>query len=251
MKKKKIDIILPVYNSKNYILETIQSIVNQKYKNWRLIIVDDNSSDGSSKLITSFINNFSNKNKFLFIQNKKNRGQAFSRNLALKNCVSEFIAFIDSDDYWEKNKLIKQIKFMIDKKYNFSYSDYMAIKPKKVSIIKTPNFFTYKSFLHNTSIATSTMMVKREILDNIYFPKLKLCEDYYFKCQILKLTNAYKCPGIYSFYRIRPDSLQSKRIKVLMAVWSINRLLNNMNFIKNFKSIFLISFNSLKKYFLR
>ena len=247
----RVDRVLPDYNSKKFILETLKSIINQEYKNWRLIIVDDNSNDGTSQLIISFINNYINKNKFLFKKNKKNYGQAFSRNLGLKYCNSEYIAFIDSDDFWEKNKLKKQIKFMSDHDYSFTYTDYKSIKKDKTKIIETPIFFDYKKFVNNTSIATSTVILKRKILKNIFFPKLRICEDYYFKCRILKSSNAYKCPGVYSLYRLRHDSLQSKRLKVLMAVWNINKNFNKMNFINNFISIFFISYNSLKKYSFR
>ena len=185
MKKTyRVDIIIPVYNSKNFILSTLKSIIHQTYKNWRIILVDDNCNDGTSELITNFINNNINKKKIIFIKNKKNKGQAYSRNLALKYCNSEYIAFIDSDDLWEKNKLKKQIKYMVDNAFSFTYSDYKSIKKNNIKIIKTPNFFNYNSFIKNTSIATSTMIIKKKILNNIFFPKLKLCEDYYFKCQL-------------------------------------------------------------------
>ena len=248
MDSKRIDIILPVFNSKKFIFKTLVSIVNQTYKNWRLIIVDDASSDCSAKLITNFINNNLYKKKFIFIKNKKNKGQAFSRNIALKNCSSTYIAFIDSDDIWQKNKLKVQINFMLKYNYCFSYTDYKTIKNKEIKTIKVPNFFNYNDFIKNTSIATSTMIIKKKILNRVSFPNLRLCEDYYFKCKILKLNNAYKCSGTYSFYRLRNDSLQSYRFKVLKAIWCINKNLNKMNYINNLTSVLFIILNSLKKY---
>ena len=92
------------------------------------------------------------------------------------------------------------------------------------------------------------MIIKRNIIKNIYFPPLRLCEDFYFKCRILKKTRAYNCKAVFSYYRIRKDSLQNERRKVLFAVWNINKNLNKMNFINNLISIFCISYNSLKKY---
>ena len=92
------------------------------------------------------------------------------------------------------------------------------------------------------------MIIKKKIINNIFFPSLRLCEDFYFKCRILKIVKAYKCPHIYSFYKIRNNSLQNDRLKVLLAVWNINKNLNKMNFIDNIISIFFISLNSLKKY---
>lgn len=251
MHNTKVDIVLPVYNSEDFILDTLQSIINQTYKKWRIIIIDDNSNDSSVDIINRFIKKNLSQKRIIFIKNKKNRGQAFSRNLALKYCSSEFVAFIDSDDTWQKNKLKKQIKFMLKNDLFFSYSDYKIIKNDKIKIIKTPNFFNYKTFIKNTSIATCTMIIKRQILKNIFFPDLKLCEDYYFKCKILKFIEAYKCPGVYSFYRLRNNSLQSSRFKVLLSLWNINKSLNNMKFINNLISILFIALNSLKKYAFR
>lgn len=248
MHNNKVDIILPVYNSKSFILETLRSIIIQTYKNWSAIIVDDGSTDNSVDLINKFIKSSKYKKKFILIKNKINKGQAFSRNLALEYCNSKFIAFIDSDDIWQKNKLKKQINFMLKNNYNFTYSDYKSIKNSTIKKIKTPNFFNYKNFTKNTSIATSTMIIKKKILKNIIFPDLKLCEDYYFKCQILKSNVAYKCPGVYLFYRLRNNSLQSKRLRVLLTLWKINKNLNKMNFINNLVSIFFVIINSLKKY---
>ncbi len=251
MYNNKVDIVLPVYNAENFILDTLQSIIKQTYKDWRIIIIDDHSNDSSVELINKFIKKNLNKKKIIFIKNKKNKGQALSRNLALKYCNSEFVAFIDSDDIWQKNKLKKQVNFMLKYNYVFTYSDYKSMKNNKIKTIKTPNFFNYKNFTKNTSIATSTMIIKKNILKNIFFPDLKLCEDYYFKCLILKSKDAYKCPGVYSFYRLRNNSLQSDRFRVLLTLWKINKNLNKMNFINNLVSIFFIIINSFRKYAFR
>ena len=247
---KNVDIILPVYNSKKYILKTVNSIVNQNYKCWNLIIIDDCSNDGTFEILNNFKKNyFNNKNKIYLYRNNTNKGQAYSRNLALKKSKSQFIAFIDSDDYWEKNKLKKQIKFMLDNNFNFTYTDYKSIKKNnRTKIIQSNDYYDYNKFIRNTTIGTSTIIVKKNIIKNIYFPPLRLCEDFYFKCQILKRTNAYKCPNVFSYYRIRSNSLQSNRLKIFLAIWNINKNLNKMNFIKNLISIFFISYNSFKKY---
>lgn len=243
-----IDIILPTYNSKEFICKSVSSVFNQTYKYWRLIIIDDASTDGTKEFLEKLRRQFKNSKKIIILSNKINRGQAFSRNLGLKYAKSKFIAFLDSDDYWDKNKLKKQINYMLNNNYSLTYSDYKSIKGNITKKIVVPDFFNYKSFISNTSIATSTLMVERKILKNISFPSLRLCEDYYFKSQILKKFNAYKCKGTYSFYRLRNNSLQSNRIKVLSTIWSINKNFNKMRFLSNLISIFLISYNSLKKY---
>ena len=111
--KTKIDIILPNYNSSQFIIKTINSILKQTYKNWKLIIVDDFSDKKTKKILKKISKN---KNIKVFFLNK-NHGAGFCRNFAIKKSKSPYLAFIDSDDTWEKDKLKKQINFM--KKNNF------------------------------------------------------------------------------------------------------------------------------------
>ena len=252
MLKKKVDIILPVYNSKKYVLATINSIIRQSYKAWNLIIIDDCSNDGTYKILKNIQRKYNTYNKIFLYRQNTNQGQAAARNFALKKVKSTFVAFIDSDDIWGENKLRDQIEFMRRNKYNFTYSDYISFKKNNnQKLIIVPNSYDYNSFVRNTSIATSTMIIKRSYINNICFPSEKLCEDFYFKCLILKKTKAYKCPSVYSYYRIRNNSLQNNRVKVLYAVWKINKSLNKMNLFSNLLSVLFITYNSLKKYGLR
>ena len=251
MLKKTVDIIVPVYNSKKYIIPTINSILRQSYKSWNLIIIDDCSNDGTYKILKNIHKKYNKDNKIFLYRQNKNRGQAVAKNFGLNKSKSTFVAFIDSDDVWEKNKLKNQIKFMKNNNYNFTYSDYISVKDNNEKLITVPNSYDYDSFVRNTSIATSTMILKRSCINNTFFPPKRLCEDFYFKCLILKKTKAYKCPSVYSYYKIRNNSLQNNRVKVLLAVWDINKNLNKMNFFSNLLSVIFIAYNSLKKYGLR
>lgn len=246
-KESKVSIILPNYNSSKTIKKTISTILNQSYKNWELIIVDDNS-DKSTKNILS---KYKNKNKIKIFFLSKNRGAAYCRNLAIKKSQSDYIAFIDSDDLWNKNKLKLQIKFMKKNNYFFSYTYYKTFKMKnsiKKNII-VPKKFNFKSFTKNTSIATSTMIIKRFIANNMKFSNTKICEDYYYKCQLLKKIGfAYCYPNYLSEYQIREDSMQSNRMRNLYWIWKINKNFNKFNIFDNLISILFISLNSIKKY---
>jgi teichuronic acid biosynthesis glycosyltransferase TuaG len=112
--------------------------------------------------------------------------------------------------------------------------------------------FSFESFVKNTSIATSTMIIRRDLVKNIKFPDTKICEDYFFKCQILKKINYAICyPFFLTKYRVRKNSLQSNRFKNLLWMWKINKNLNHFNIFKNFISLLFISINSLRKYGLR
>jgi teichuronic acid biosynthesis glycosyltransferase TuaG len=244
-----IDIILPVYNAENYIIKTINSIIKQSYKFWKLYILDDGSTDNTYKLLNNYINK-NNNNRFIFLyKNLKNKGQGYSRNFLLSKARSNFLAFIDSDDIWKKHKLKKQLFFMRENNVDFSYTDYMIFKKNKKKNIITPKKFNFENFIKNTSIATSTIMLRKKIINNhVRFLKAKFCEDYFFKCQLLKKYEAIKCPGRLTNYRLVSTSLQSNRLKTLYWVWFINKKYNRLNIFKNLVSILLISFNSYRKY---
>lgn len=246
-----IDIILPVYNSEKFICNALKSVYEQTHKNWKLIIIDDASTDNTSEILANSIKKRKNK-KILLLKNRFNKGQAFSRNKGLKYSKSRFIAFLDSDDTWDKNKLKKQINFMLTNNYDFTYTDYKIIKNNDIKLINVPESFNYKKFLSNTSITTSTIILNKKVIKNIYFKNLKFLEDYFFKCEILKKNiTAYKCPGVFSSYLIRNNSLQSNRLLVLLYLWKINKNLNKMKFLNNIFYITNIILNSLKKYGIR
>ena len=134
--------------------------------------------------------------------------------------------------------------------FSFTYTNYEVIGNKSKNII-TPKKFDFNKFIHNTSICTSSMMIKREILKGVKFTDTKICEDYYFKCKILKNFNAYCLDEFLTKYRIRSDSLQSNIFRNFYWIWKINRDYNKLNFISNFFSLFFISLNSMRKYGLK
>ena len=245
----KVEIVLPNKNSEESLEETINSIINQTFQNWRLTIVDGNSNIETQNILKKYIS-YPNIN---IIRLKKRKPAAFCRNLAMRNSKSDYIAFIDSDDIWNREKLSKQISFMIENKYYFTYTNYLPFKSEKklynLKEIKPEKVFTFEKFIRNTSIATSTMIVKKSSIGNIKFSNTKICEDYFFKCQILKKVNsAYCLPENLMKYRIRKNSLQTNKIRNLYWIWYINKNYNKMNFLKNLLSIFYISVNSIKKY---
>ncbi len=244
--KNQVSIILPNYNSSQTIMATVNSILKQSYSDWELIIVDDCSNHETKKILSKLKNK---KIKIFYL--KKNRGAAYCRNFGIKKSNSNFLAFIDSDDLWYKNKLKLQINFMKTNNYFFTYTDYKTFKKNhhlKYNV-KPPRKFWFNSFIKNTSIGTSTMIVKRSLATGIKFPYTLICEDYYYKCQLLKKINfAYCYPRCLTEYQIRKGSLQSNRARNLFWIWKINKDLNRLDFFKNLTSLFFISLNSIKKY---
>lgn len=109
-----VSIIMPSYNTASFISKTIESVLNQTYKNWELLIVDDCSTDDTDEIVSKY-----NDKRIVYLKNEKNSGAAISRNRALRNAKGKWIAFLDSDDLWHPTKLEKQIKFM--KKMDISF----------------------------------------------------------------------------------------------------------------------------------
>ncbi len=250
MKNKQVDIILPNFNKEKYLEETIQSVLNQRLKDWNLIILDNASLDKSKEII----NKYKDHDQVKIYLLKKNKGVAFSRNLGLRKSISKYVAFIDSDDLWHPLKLSEQIEFMEKNDYDFSYTNYTPFKmiEKEKKILKEiipKNSYTIANFIKDTSIATSSMIIKRNLLKCIYFDKKYFNEDYNFKCKILKNgIRANNLPKNFTQYRITKNSRSSYKIKSLISIFLSNKNLLNFNFFKNIKSIFFICIGSIKKY---
>ena len=246
-----VDIILPNYNKDNFLDKTLNSIFSQTYKNWKLFIIDDNSFDNSKKIIENYKHQ-NNKIKVLYL--KKNKGVSFCRNLGIRISSSKYISFIDSDDYWTEDKLEKQILFMEKFNYAFTYTNYtpfLVKNGKKIFKKKViaPDSFNYKQFTNDTSIGMSSAIIERSIIGTIRFKKIKICEDYLFKCEILRKGSlAIKLNQNTMYYQISKNSLQSSKLRNLFWVWHINKKYNYMPFFKNLKSLLFIILSSIKRY---
>ena len=132
--------------------------------------------------------------------------------------------------------------------FSFSYTDYKTFG-HKIKKISNPPKINYFNFIKSTSIATSTMMIKRSKIGNIKFTNTKICEDYFFKCRLLKKVKFAYCLKKYlTRYRIRKNSLQSNNLRNIYWIWKINKNFNKLNFANNFISLLFISINSLRKY---
>ena len=171
-----VSVITPLYNSEKYISKTIESVINQKYNNWELIIINDCSKDKGPEIVKKYQNQ---DERIKLINLEKNSGAAVARNIGIENAQGDFIAFIDSDDIWERNKLKEQINFMLDNDYNFSFTDYIQIdeKGKELRTIKAPKILTYNKQLLYNHIGTSTVIYNQKNLGKIYMPNLRKRQD--------------------------------------------------------------------------
>ena len=166
MENIKVSIVMPNYNSSTFIDKTIKSIVNQSFKKWELIIVDDNSDIKTLRVLKKY----KKKKKIKIFFLKKNKGDGYCRLFGVNKAKSKLIAFIDSDDIWNKNKLKLQYHFMLKHGHHFTYTSYTAFKegnPQYQKKVIPPKKFNLNKFTKNTSIATSTMIISKDKIRNI------------------------------------------------------------------------------------
>lgn len=225
-----ITVITPCYNSEEFISDTIQSILNQSFSNWELIVVDDCSTDNSVSIIQSYVDQ---DRRIELIQLIENSGAAVARNKAIEAAQGRYIAFLDSDDLWMPDKLEKQIIFMQERDVAFTYSAYekIDIGRKVFGTVGVPDKVSYKDLLKVCSIGCLTAVYDTEILGKIYMPLIRKRQDLGLWLKILKKTSfAYATPGILSQYRIRNDSISANKRVAAQYTWRLYREVEGLNF---------------------
>lgn len=245
----KIDIIMPVYNCEKYIKEAIQSVKNQTYANWRLIIIDDASIDKTLKIINEEISDI--KDRVLLITNKTNIGVAETRNIGLENVQNRYIAFLDADDIWNKNKLNKQLEFMINNNYSFTYTLYTYLKNNKTKEVKKiyPSKLNYEEALKNTFILTSTVMIDSEKINKDLIKMKDVgSEDTLAWWNILKHNNTAYCLNKNLLtYRIGRDGLSANKFVNLKRTWKLYRKEEKLNIISSIHYFAIYVFHAIIK----
>lgn len=244
-----VSIIAPVYNNSEFIEQTIESVQKQTYKNWEMIIVDDCSTDRTPELIKK-ISQKDDRIKYIKLEN--NSGAAIARNKALSESRGRFIAYLDADDLWKKNKIQNQIDFMLAHDYAFVCSNYekIDVNNKILKQVKIPKEINYKLFLRNTIIQTVGVMIDsrktgRELL---MMPNVRRRQDAATWCQLLKSGfNCYGVPEFLAYYRVVPNSLSSNKIKAIKGTWFLYRKIEKLSLINACFCFLGYAINAVKK----
>ena len=210
MIKGLVSVIMPSWNTGRFIAKSIQSVIEQTYTNWELLIVDDCSSDNTDEVIA----NFHDKRIFYF-KNEKNVGAALSRNRALREAKGEWIAFLDSDDLWEPQKLEKQLVFMNQNGYVFSYHNYEKIDEEDRSLhihVSGPEIVTKQDMYNYGYPGCLTFMYSAEALGLIQIKDIKKNNDYAILLKLCKKADCYLLKENLAKYRIRKKSISHDKI---------------------------------------
>lgn len=188
-----ISIIMPAYNCASFIREAVDSVLAQTYSNWELIIVDDCSTDDTAEVIDSY-----DDSRIQYLRNAQNMGAAMTRNEALNVAKGRYIAFLDSDDIWMPSKLDRQIAFMEQNGYAFTYSPYYVISPNGEKYLHTcPSSLTYYQLTRWDRIGCLTVIYDASKIGKTPMPKIMNREDYAYWLLLLRqgyTAHAYQEP---------------------------------------------------------
>lgn len=243
-----VSVIMPCYNMEKFIAYTIQSVQGQTYPHWELCIVDDASTDKTAEIVKNIQNQ---DDRIHFIIKSKHSGIADTRNQCLNMAKGRFLAFLDADDIWHPEKLEKQLSFMMAKNIGFTYSTYDWIdEDGKVmnKFINTIGNLDYKTYLRNTIIGCSTVMVNKTITGDVIVPKFRTSEDTATWLDILrKGLLAYAIDESLVSYRIRRKSASSNKIRASIDLWKVYRQHEKFPFFKAIYYFSCYAFNAVKK----
>lgn len=205
-----VSIIMPSWNTEKFIGESIQSVLNQTYKKWELVIVDDCSTDNTEKIVASF-----NDERIRYFRNEKNSGAALTRNRAIREAKGEWIAFLDSDDLWMPQKLECQIKFMQKNDLFFSYHEYEKIdeESKPLNIyVSGPEIVTKRKMYNYGYPGCLTFMYNAKAMGLIQIKDIKKNNDYAILLKLCKKADCVLIKKNLAKYRIRKQSISHDRL---------------------------------------
>lgn len=222
----KVTVIIPTYNVENYIVQCLQSVINQSLEDIEMLVIDDGSSDRTVEVIKGLAEK---DQRIKLLVNEQNSGPAHSRNRGIKEAGGEYVAFLDSDDWWAENRLKEMIEAseqlggdmvcddqMLIDDYNpvpwgtvYSNGGFQVTKPTK---------FSAADFIHKNMglkpIIKTAFLQKYDILFN---ESLRYGEDYLFFLDcLLHGAEAYLLPDAFYYYRAREGSLVTNNMKLLV-----------------------------------
>lgn len=242
-----VSIITPSYNSSKFIVQAIESVLNQTYKNWEMIIVDDVSMDNSNEIIEEYMRK---DHRIKLIKLATNSGPAVARNKAIKDSKGRYIAFLDADDLWISEKLEIQISFMQRNNLLFTYSSYKIIDENSTEIGEfiTKKSINYHSLLKTCSIGCLTAIYDTKKIKKYYMEDVGH-EDYTLWLKLLKEFGTMEGTlEPLAKYRVVNNSISSNKMKSAIWQWNIYRKIEKLSIIKSVYYFIHYAFNGFIKY---
>ena len=227
-----VSIITPTFNAEKFIRATIESVQNQSYQNWEMILVDDASTDETVSIIKEFAQK---DNRLKLTELPKNSGNGFARNIALEKATGKYIAYLDADDLWFPMKLENQIQFLKANNLPFTFSFYDCIDEEGNSLnrrVEAPLELTYDQLFFCNYIGNLTAIYDVDFFGKIVIKATQKRQDWRLWLTILKQIEVTKpVPEILALYRIRKDSISSSKFKLIKHNFGVYRDFHGFNFV--------------------
>lgn len=229
--EKLVSIIVPVYNAEDYLVQTIESVLQQTYPHWELLLVDDCSSDNSPEIAKRYALQDS---RIQYILLPRNSGAAVARNAGLEASGGRYVAYLDADDLWFPRKLERQLAFMRENNVYFSCCAYEKIDQDGTSLHKTvwmPKTMNYHQLLKNTIIQTVGVIVDTKYVDPelLVMPNVRRGQDFATWLQILRSGILFHGqPEVLAVYRRVSTSLSANKLRAFKRTWHIYRQVEHL-----------------------
>lgn len=247
MEKKLVSIIMPTYNCGRFILQSIKSVQEQTYENWELIIVDDCSTDNTKDILRE---QCKKDQRIRYHRLPENSGAAVARTTAMRLAQGTYMAFLDSDDLWEEEKLERQLDFMIKHGYNFTCTSYQKMDENGAllgTVIKSIKRTDYRRLLLDCPVGNSTIMYNVDRMGKFEVPNIRKRNDDALWLKMLKKeTYIYGLPDVLMRYRVRTNSLSKNKMSLVKYHWILYRDIEHLSIIT---SIFHIIYWGMIKVF--
>lgn len=240
---------MPLYNAEKYLRKTIDSVLDQTYSNWELIIVNDCSPDNSESIARSVKDD-----RISVYKLAENSGSGIARNFGIEKAKGDYITFLDSDDLWDEQKLELHIAFMKKKDADFSHCNYGYIDENDNSIkeeFHVSEEVTYNQLLKRTEISCLTGIYYAKRIGKFYMSEHRRKQDYALWLSILK--KGYKSYGFnkcLAYYRQHSGSATTKKYKLVLRHITFLRETQDMNLYQSLYYTFWYVYNGVIKYYL-
>lgn len=250
MNQPLVSIITPVYNAERFIEDTIKSVQAQTYENWELVLVDDASTDKSIEIIKALQKR---DKRIRLVENKFNQGVANTRNNGLNEAKGSFIAYLDADDTWRKDKLKKQLEFMQKNNHSFTFTSYDFVNVDGVPtgvIAKVPKQASFTDYLKNNIIWTTTVMVDLTVVskDDLVMEDLNYGEDAKTWLRLLdKYGDAYGLDDVLAAYRRGGVTLSSNKLRAVLNKLRLYQGIESLSMIAGVYYFLISTYSALKK----
>lgn len=244
-----VTVITPCFNAEKTIRQTIESVINQSFEKWEMIIVDDCSTDNAASIIKKFVESDS-RIKY-YKTNCPSGSPSLPRNIALNKARGKYIAFLDADDIWLPNKLKVQINFIEDHNYDFIYSDYEKISAegiRKNRTIRMPKLSSFWDVIETCTIPCLTVLMTRKIIGSTRFKMIPKEDFEFWLCILKKDVKAYNTGSVLALYREQDKSRSSNKLEMIKSQWRILREIEGVKPIIAFYFMIKYVFYGLLKY---